>query len=124
VNKERTLEIAASIGLRAPRACMVHDAADLTHAVSEIGLPAVLKPNESWNWNATGSSGAWSGPQLATTREEAGRIFAGFGGAAALYQQYLTGRREAVSFIYANGEIHARFAQWAQRTRPQLGGES
>jgi predicted ATP-grasp superfamily ATP-dependent carboligase len=41
-----------------------------------------------------------------------------------LFQQFLTGRREAVSFIYAHGEIYARFAQWAMRTHPQLGGTS
>jgi predicted ATP-grasp superfamily ATP-dependent carboligase len=29
-----------------------------------------------------------------------------------------------VSFLYANGRIHARFAQWAKRTAPPLGGES
>src|SRR5216117_2553825 len=45
-------------------------------------------------------------------------------GEAALFQQLLTGRREAVSFLYAGGEMYARFAQWARRTRPPLGGES
>src|SRR5207245_9620761 len=39
-------------------------------------------------------------------------------------QELLTGRREAVSFLYAHGEVYARFAQWAMRTSPPLGGES
>jgi predicted ATP-grasp superfamily ATP-dependent carboligase len=29
-----------------------------------------------------------------------------------------------VSFLYAKGEIYARFAQWAKRTQPPLGGTS
>jgi predicted ATP-grasp superfamily ATP-dependent carboligase len=36
----------------------------------------------------------------------------------------LSGRREAVNFLYANGEMYARFAQWARRTQPPLGGTS
>ncbi|PYP75030.1 MAG: hypothetical protein DMD25_14030, partial [Gemmatimonadetes bacterium] len=42
----------------------------------------------------------------------------------ALVQQLLTGRREAVSFLYADGAVSARFAQWAKRTSPPLGGNS
>ena len=45
-------------------------------------------------------------------------------GHAILLQQLLSGRREAVSFLFAGGEVHARFAQWAKRTGPPLGGES
>jgi predicted ATP-grasp superfamily ATP-dependent carboligase len=45
-------------------------------------------------------------------------------GTAVLFQQLLTGRREAVSFLYAGGEMYARFAQWAVRTYPPLGGAS
>src|SRR5205823_7433129 len=45
-------------------------------------------------------------------------------GEVALVQQLLTGRREAVSFLYAKGEVYARFAQWAKRTSPPLGGQS
>jgi predicted ATP-grasp superfamily ATP-dependent carboligase len=29
-----------------------------------------------------------------------------------------------MSFLYANGEMYARFAQWAKRTEPPLGGQS
>ena len=46
-----------------------------------------------------------------------------FGGVL-LLQQLLSGRREALSFLYANGRVHARFAQWARRTGPPVGGES
>ena len=45
-------------------------------------------------------------------------------GGTTLFQQLLSGRREAVNFLYANGQMHARFAQWAKRTDPPLGGSS
>ncbi len=44
-----------------------------------------------------------------------------FGGTV-LIQQFLSGEREAVSFLYANGEVYARFAHWAKRMEPPLGG--
>src|SRR5207247_3459127 len=45
-------------------------------------------------------------------------------GGSTIYQQFLSGRREAVSFMYCNGESYARFAQWAKLTQPPLGGTS
>src|SRR5439155_16144012 len=90
----------------------------------EIGLPAVVKPTESWLQRS--GQGAWVGPELVTTPEEArcAVLHVTGRGGIALLQTLLTGRREAVSFIYAAGEVYARFAQWAKRTNPPLGGES
>src|SRR6266496_5646273 len=90
----------------------------------KIGLPAVIKPSESWLWN--GREGARLGAQLAVTAAElrdAVEAVTRFG-EVALVQQPLTGRREAVSFLYADGAVYARFAQWAKRTSPPLGGNS
>ena len=124
VSKERTLEIAVRLGLRAPRSAVVRAIGDAPVALKEIGLPAVIKPCESWLWQ--GAQGAWAGPRLVTSEIEAAqavRELTRFGGAA-LWQELLMGQREAVSFLYANGRMHARFAQRATRTRPPLGGES
>src|SRR5579863_96474 len=124
VNKERLLEVAKRIGINVPRGIVVGAAGDVAEALKEIGLPAVVKPAESWQWGE--QSGERLACELVTTPAEAHRAVAEltrFGGAA-LFQQLLSGRREAVSFLHANGEIYARFAQWAKRTRPQLGGES
>src|SRR5207249_9243855 len=109
---------------RVPREVVVRDPGDVTAALNDIGLPAVIKPSESWLWN--GRDGARLGAQLAVTSAEARRAVEAVTrfGEAALFQQLLTGRREAVSFLYADGEVYARFAQWAQRTSPPLGGNS
>ncbi len=93
-------------------------------ALHEVGLPAVVKPNESWLWGE--QQGARLVCKLVTTPDEAKRAveeLTSFGGTA-LFQQFLSGRREAVNFLFANGEIYARFAQWAKRTQPPLGGTS
>lgn len=127
VNKERTLAAAARVGLRGPREVVVRTMADLPTAVGHIGLPAVVKPAESWVATSSGGTdGHWVGPKLVVSMEEATRAVDSVVqyGAPVLLQQYLPGRREAVSFIYARGDIRARFAQWAARTRPPLGGES
>src|SRR6266540_59358 len=124
VNKERTLEVARCLGLHVPREVIVREVGDVPLALSEIGLPAVVKPCESWLWN--GREGTRLGAQLVVTPAEACHAVSAVTrfGEAALFQQLLTGRREAVSFLYADGEVYARFAQWAKRTSPPLGGES
>src|SRR2546422_580681 len=106
------------------RSLVVRTDSEIPAALREIGLPAVVKPSESWLWR--GPQGAWVGPQLVTTPAEAREAVAAlsrFGGVA-LFQQLLSGRREAVSFLYAKGQMYARFAQWAKRTLPPLGGAS
>ena len=124
VNKERTSAVAKSLGLRVPHEAVIRDVDDVPAAVNEIGLPAVIKPGESWLSN--GGHGTRVVPQLVVTRAEARRAVEEVTrlGGFVLFQQLLTGRREAVSFFFANGEIYARFAQWAIRTHPPLGGTS
>jgi len=124
VNKERTFGVARRLGLHVPRELVVREVGDVPAALKEIGLPAVIKPCESWLWN--GREGARLGAELVVDPAEARRAVAAVTrfGEAALFQQLLTGRREAVSFLYADGEVYARFAQWAKRTSPPLGGNS
>src|SRR5438876_623293 len=124
INKERTLAVARHLGLHVPRGLVVRGVGDVPVALKEIELPAVIKPCESWLWN--GQEGARLGAQLVVTPAEARHAVEAVTrfGEAALFLELLTGRREAVSFLYADGEVHARFAQWAKRTSPPLGGNS
>jgi predicted ATP-grasp superfamily ATP-dependent carboligase len=124
INKERTLEIAQELGIGVPKGMKVETVGEVAAALCEIGLPAVVKPVESWVWNE--QQGSTLTCKLVTTYDEAIQAverLTSLGGST-IIQQFLSGRREAVSFLYANGEIYARFAQWAKRTQPPLGGTS
>ena len=124
LNKDQTLEIAEKLGLGVPRGVVLRSVDEVTEAIHDVGLPAVIKPAETWQWGEQRGMRLIS--ILVKTPEEARQAVEKLtqNAGVVLYQQFLTGRREAVSFIYAHGEIYARFAQWAMRTHPQLGGTS
>ena len=120
ISKEHTLEIAEHLGIGVPREVKVKAVGEVEAALHEIGLPAVVKPVESWDEQHNKSMKS----ELVTTPDEARRAvekLTRFGGAT-LFQQFLSGRRESLSFFYAHGEIYARFAFWGKRTEPPLGG--
>lgn len=124
LNKDQTLDIAARLGVGVPRGILVKAVDEVKEVVREIGLPAVVKPVETWQWGQ--QQGMRLICKLVTTLDEARQAVETLtqSGGSVLFQQFLSGRREAVSFVYANDEVYARFAQWAQRTHPQLGGTS
>ncbi|GAC1354229.1 MAG: hypothetical protein NVSMB38_32120 [Ktedonobacteraceae bacterium] len=124
VNKEQTLTIAKQLGLGIPEGITVSTLDEISEALREVGLPAVVKPVESWLWDD--HQGARLVSRLVTTPEEARRAVEELtrSGGTTLFQKFLSGKREAISFLYAQGKMHARFAQWAKRTEPPLGGQS
>jgi predicted ATP-grasp superfamily ATP-dependent carboligase len=122
VSKELTLEVARQLGVGVPRAVIVEAVSEVGAALHEIGLPAVVKPVESWTGDE--HQGARVISQLVTTPDEARRAveeLTCYGGKT-LFQQFIPGRRESLSFLYAGGQMYARFAQWVKRTNPPLGG--
>ena len=124
INKDQTLEIAARLGIGTPPGVNLGSVDEVTAAVREISLPAVVKPIESWVWGE--QKGSRLTCRLVTTPDEARLAVEELtcSGGRVLFQKFLAGRREAVNFLYANGEVYARFAQWARRTQPPLGGTS
>jgi len=124
LDKEQTLEIARQLGLHIPRAVTIKSEGEVAAAVHEIGLPAVIKPVRSWVKEKQG--GVRVTGQLVVTVEEAQQAVANLTqyGIAVLFQQFLSGRREAMHMFYARDQFYARFAQWAKRTWPPLGGAS
>jgi predicted ATP-grasp superfamily ATP-dependent carboligase len=126
ISKAQTLEIAQHLGIGIPREVKLGTVSEVEAALHEIGLPAVIKPIESWVWDARQQQGKRLVSKLVTTSDEARRAVEELTGCgvSVLFQQFLSGRREAVNLLYAQGRVYARFAQWAKRTHPPLGGVS
>jgi predicted ATP-grasp superfamily ATP-dependent carboligase len=124
VDKERTLELAASLDIPVPRTLPLVDAEDVEEAVDQIGLPAVIKPVRSWVADSAGGRRVIS--SIVTTADEAREAAAtnAARGGQLIIQEWVRGRREAISLFAADGRIWARFAQVAQRMFPPLGGSS
>src|SRR5579875_813394 len=69
LNKDQTLDIAAQLGLGIPHGILVTATDEVKEAVHEIGLPAVVKPVETWQWGQ--QQGVRLVCKLVTTLDEA-----------------------------------------------------
>lgn len=124
VSKVRTLALATALGIAVPRGVLVSHASEIAPAVREVGVPAVVKPAQSWVEQH--GAGTRLGCVFVQSCEEATRsidYILSVGGKA-LIQEWLPGRREAVTLFYAGGRFFARFAQVSHREWPLIGGVS
>ncbi len=124
VSKSKTLALAADLGIAVPHTIQLSDSSDVRVALREVGLPAVIKPVESWV--ERGGRGTRLSPNVVLTEDEANRtvehVFSE--GGRAIVQPWLPGRREAVTLFYTQGRFWARLAQASYREWPVLGGAS
>jgi glycosyltransferase involved in cell wall biosynthesis/predicted ATP-grasp superfamily ATP-dependent carboligase len=124
VDKTKTFELATSLGIPLPRTLPADRVEDVESACRELGFPLVVKPIRSWVEGGDGGSRLTA--SLVVDLDDAlavGRRAFDAGGSVVL-QEWLTGSREAVSLVYADGEFTGRFAQVAYRMYPPLGGSS
>jgi predicted ATP-grasp superfamily ATP-dependent carboligase len=126
VSKPLTLALAADLGIGVPRGVQVTTVDQVTDAIREVGLPAVLKPTQSWVHRRNGRFRALSVLVVdeRTARDAVGRAEQAGAGASYIAQQWLPGSREAVSLFFAGNRVVARFTQVAHRMMPPLGGSS
>src|SRR5581483_4857022 len=125
VSKERTLAVAATQGIATPESLAVTSEGDLRSALAAVGIPAVLKPVQSWVTSRQGE-GTRLTSVLVRDAEEAARTFGWIQavGGSVLVQPWLPGIREACTLFYAEGRVWARFGQVSHREWPALGGVS
>jgi predicted ATP-grasp superfamily ATP-dependent carboligase len=121
VDKRRTLALAADVGVEIPRAVEVNLEADVADAVREIGLPLVVKPLRSWAGTRRVACSVVTSACEALARL---RALLGAGVRTVLFQEWVPGRREAVSLLVDRGRPLVRFAQVADRMFPTVGGSS
>ncbi len=123
-DKQRTLAIADELGIPYPRTVPIDRLEDTRAALLEVGVPAVIKPTQSWVSNADLATRVISEAVLKESEAIAYVERLHEVGSSMVAQQLVTGSREAVSVFYAKGRVWARFAQVAHRTTPALGGVS
>jgi predicted ATP-grasp superfamily ATP-dependent carboligase len=123
-DKRKTLALAAKLGIPVPTSLVVADIENLRSAAKEVGLPAVVKPIRSWVDDHRVRRRVVSSVhrRIESLTAAAGALLELQG--AVIVQPWLSGDRQAVSFIYSGGEVAAAFAQVAYRTDPPLGGHS
>jgi predicted ATP-grasp superfamily ATP-dependent carboligase len=124
IDKRLTLELARTLGIPVPRSVEVHAGDEVRPAVTEIGLPAVVKPARSWATRDGNASRLSAG--LATTLSEVEQLVGDMrsAGADVILQEWVPGSRETVITCYADGRFAASFALRVLRTHPPLGGSS
>jgi len=122
-DKTKTLALADQLGLRTPRSTIIDKPNQLADALAETGLPAVIKPAQSWVWGDAFGNRISSHEviDLAEAVVVSNDMFEA-GSASLSVQEYITGRREALFVFYAHGRIWAEFALVAHRMSPVLGG--
>jgi predicted ATP-grasp superfamily ATP-dependent carboligase len=125
IDKTKTLELAERLKIPVPLGVPIDDPTDAGKVAREVGLPAVVKPVESWVTAEDGTSrrvisrGVTSVGELEMAAEALRTA-----GARVLVQEWLPGAREAISLVAVDGHAQAHFAQVAHRTSPPLGGAS
>jgi carbamoylphosphate synthase large subunit len=124
LSKERTIEVARSIGVPVPRSTPVSSLAEFDAAVAEIGLPCVLKPARSWR--SSGAGGERLSPLIVHDAAEAGRAGPSLvrEDAPVLVQEFAVGGRETIKLFRDRGRTLVRMAMLVDRTWPPLGGSS
>jgi predicted ATP-grasp superfamily ATP-dependent carboligase len=124
VSKPLTLALARDLCIATPRGIEVSGPGDAAAALSETGLPAVVKPARSWV-GAEGDETRVAPVAVVDAGEAAAAVAAlAAAGETAVLQEWIPGRREAVSLVHARGRVWARFAQVALTMLPSLGGSS
>jgi predicted ATP-grasp superfamily ATP-dependent carboligase len=125
LDKRLTLEAATRCGVPIPRTVTVATPQEVLAAGREMGYPCVLKPSTSWRMTgAPGGSRVVSAllPDERAALRHAGLLVDPL--RPGLLQEYVTGRREAITIFRTHERLVAMFAMAASRTWPPLGGSS
>jgi predicted ATP-grasp superfamily ATP-dependent carboligase len=121
-DKDRTLEVASSLGIEGPRSLRIDGLDDLPAVLATFTFPFVLKPTASWRPLAAGRLQTVEVLDEAEVTKVATEFLSA--GAGVVAQDWVNGRRDAIGLFIANGEVHGSFACVMHRTIPTIGGVS
>jgi predicted ATP-grasp superfamily ATP-dependent carboligase len=121
-DKDRTLQVADRLGIDCPRTLRIDDLCELPDLIKAFGFPFVLKPTVSWS----AQSAVRLAPVEVVNQDELNEVASKFltAGVGVLGQEWVSGRREAVTLFVLGQDILASCANATLRTTPALGGAS
>jgi predicted ATP-grasp superfamily ATP-dependent carboligase len=124
-DKDRTLAVAARLGIAYPVTIRLQGVEDVPAVAAELGFPFVLKPTISWPSDRLGPRERLQ-PIDVVRNEEATKVIRRFldAGSGVLAQEWVPGRREGVTLFIKDDEVLAACGHIAHRTNPPLGGSS
>jgi predicted ATP-grasp superfamily ATP-dependent carboligase len=125
IDKYRTLKLADRHGFPTPAWRAPSTIAEAESALSELGLPCVVKPRHSYTWN--GRSLTHRRHAFVRSRGELPAALAAgadHDGALPILQAYVPGRAISVSAVIARGRVLASVARETLSFSPVAGGTS
>jgi predicted ATP-grasp superfamily ATP-dependent carboligase len=123
-DKGRTLALAESLGVPAPRTCLVHTVAEALELGPALGWPLVLKPHASRLLRADGASEAFTVCYAENPSQLAAQMQRFEGRCAVLLQEYYRGTGHGVELLLDAGRPLALFQHKRLREVPIHGGAS
>ena len=127
-NKLKTLELAAQLGVPAPRTVLVHTAQQAVEQGQALGWPVVLKPQVSRLYRAQATTGASIEALTVGYAENPGQLMERMrrfeGCCPVLLQEYYPGTGYGVELLLHQGRTLAAFQHKRLREIPITGGAS
>ncbi len=125
IDKYRTLEIADRCGFPTPAWRAPSTIAEAERALSELGLPCVVKPRHSYAWNGRRMTHRRHS-FVRAPNELSAALAAGadHGGALPILQAYVPGRAISVSAVLSHRRVLASVARETLSFHPVAGGTS
>jgi biotin carboxylase len=123
MDKSRTIDLAVSVGVPAPRSSLVHTLEEAEHAARDIGWPVVIKPVRSHRWTEDGRIETCSVSTVAGP-DDLRRLSSSPTSLPALVQEWVDGHGVGVEVLCDRGEIVAAFQHRRIHEVPRSGGRS
>jgi predicted ATP-grasp superfamily ATP-dependent carboligase len=111
-DKQRTTELAQSLGIAVPRTILIGNADEAEQAARSLEYPVVLKPRASEELGQQGNVRTGGRPRYASTPAEFQSAYSDISrrSSGVLVQQYVEGEGTGYFALMHNGELRAEFA--------------
>jgi len=111
-DKQRTTELAQSLGIAVPRTILIGNADEAEQAARSLEYPVVLKPRASEELGQQGNVRTGGRPRYASTPAEFQSAYSDINrrSSGVLVQQYVEGEGTGYFALMHNGELRAEFA--------------